>query len=731
MSTSDDTNSHEGYQAGGGDPNAGSARVSPDNNNVAGAVRSLFLHPAKGELIRLGAAYADRSKNDRRLFDAVNFAGLKEFSEKHFAATMVVGAASYRRGPDGRHHIYRLHALFCAINFTSAEEAAAARRCLDAFALPPTMRTGTKRGARVWWTLRNSLDLTDAQQRERAESLLLRFADTFGGNPAMAKTDQLLVLPALSQADGTAGSYEIEDLISALADAARNKSKLEYALDYARHHIKVFPLFDIGENGRCACGVSNCGNSRGKHPRVKDWQVLATTDKAQIQAWWERWPNANIGVLTGVGSNLTALDVDGQEGANTLHDFEVNTEGCRELPPTPRVKTGGKGGCQLYFQHVPGLRNLVKFAPGLDIRNDGGYVVGAGSLVNSPYSFEAGFALGEIPLGQMPEWLIERIKNASTFKQAKIKPAPPNGDARDHAVTQAAIESALHFIDAEDHDTWLMVGMALHHEFGGSQTGLEIWRAWSSDSSKYNEADQQKRWASFSASGNGGPPTTILSVLKLARENGWTGYWNGDGAAGPGETGDRFEWPEPQPIGGALPEVLPMTPEMLPSAFRDFAVDTAERMAVPLDIIGLTLLITSAALIGRKVGMRPKRNDNWTVYANLWGGVIGRPSVLKKSPTMKEGLSFLYKLEKQARELCKSEGFDAEVRAARLKAAQNEINRQAKESKGAEDFERLREDYERLKAESEPRRVLVNDATTEKLSEIFKPTPAYCYSAMS
>jgi len=299
-------------------------------------------------------------------------------------------------------------------------------------------------------------------------------------------------------------------------------SRLEAAFVYARFGFKVFPLFEVNEDGRCTCGNPNCGNSTGKHPRVKEWQALASTDEPTIRAWWERWPSANVGVKTGLDSNLTVLDVDGAEGAATLKNFEINTEGCAELPPTPCVITGGKGGRQYYFQHVPGLGNRVRFAPGLDIRNDGGYVVGAGSAVNSAYSFEEDCGLGDIALAQMPGWLIERIKNASRFKQANNNGTASNS-GKAHT-SQAEIESTLSFIDCEDHDTWLMVGMGIHHEFGGSQAGFEIWSGWSSDSSKYDEDDQRKRWASFSVSGNGTAPTTIKSLFKLARENGWTGY---------------------------------------------------------------------------------------------------------------------------------------------------------------------------------------------------------------
>jgi hypothetical protein len=43
---------------------------------------------------------------------------------------------------------------------------------------------------------------------------------------------------------------------------------------------------------------------------VKD----ATFDPKQIKAWWEKWPQANIGVATGAKSGIVVIDVDPRNG---------------------------------------------------------------------------------------------------------------------------------------------------------------------------------------------------------------------------------------------------------------------------------------------------------------------------------------------------------------------------------------------------------------------------------
>ena len=79
--------------------------------------------------------------------------------------------------------------------------------------------------------------------------------------------------------------------------------KINAALSYARHGIPVFPVHWI-EGAKCSCHKPGCG-SPGKHPLIVGWQAEATADSAVIKAWWGRYPNANIGVLTGKRSNVT------------------------------------------------------------------------------------------------------------------------------------------------------------------------------------------------------------------------------------------------------------------------------------------------------------------------------------------------------------------------------------------------------------------------------------------
>jgi hypothetical protein len=194
-------------------------------------------------------------------------------------------------------------------------------------------------------------------------------------------------------------------------------STLPYAIAYARRGIGVFPVHDIEGDRQCSCGKLDCP-SGGKHPRLKDWQTLATTDEDQLAHWWGDWPRANVGIKCGAGSNLTVLDVDGDEGRATLRTLELERG---ELPETP-VAITGSGGAHYYFTFEEGLQNAVRFAPGLDIRTEGGLVVGVGSKTKRPYTWEAAFALGDdLKPARMPDWLASLIRAAN---------APAVGGAR-------------------------------------------------------------------------------------------------------------------------------------------------------------------------------------------------------------------------------------------------------------------------------------------------------------
>src|SRR5688572_903639 len=93
---------------------------------------------------------------------------------------------------------------------------------------------------------------------------------------------------------------------------------------YAQAGWAILPIHSA-RHGRCSCGRSDC-KSPGKHPRSRNGLKDATTDMAQVAAWYQQWPDMNIGLA--VPHDHVVVDIDGPEGMQTLIDLGY------ELPST-------------------------------------------------------------------------------------------------------------------------------------------------------------------------------------------------------------------------------------------------------------------------------------------------------------------------------------------------------------------------------------------------------------
>ena len=113
-------------------------------------------------------------------------------------------------------------------------------------------------------------------------------------------------------------------------------------------------------------------------------------------------------------------------------------------------------------------------------------------------------------------------------------------------------------------------------------------------------------------------------------------------------------WPDPEPLPDILPKVPVMPEEFLPETLRAYARDVADRMQIPLEFVGVPLVVALGFLVARKVAILPKRHDNWLVVPNLWGTTVARPGVLK-SPAQEKAIDAVELLEIRARTLFKEQ----------------------------------------------------------------------------
>lgn len=120
--------------------------------------------------------------------------------------------------------------------------------------------------------------------------------------------------------------------------------------------------------------ASDCQHP-GKHPRTRDWPKAASTDESVIRRWWYDWPDSNVGIATGVVSNLLVLDIDNKNGRRGSDTLSALMRAHNWKPETYSVVTGS--GRHLYFRH-PGQPIRTKgcdLGDGLDVQADGRCVV--------------------------------------------------------------------------------------------------------------------------------------------------------------------------------------------------------------------------------------------------------------------------------------------------------------------------------------------------------------------
>jgi Bifunctional DNA primase/polymerase, N-terminal len=170
--------------------------------------------------------------------------------------------------------------------------------------------------------------------------------------------------------------------------------------------------------------------SGGKRPMVDQWEQRATANPDHVRgAWTSRFPGANIGIACGP-SRLVVLDLDthgemppdwAQPGIIDGRDvFALLLEWAGEaLPETYWVATPS-GGWHFYFTAPDGdqIRNSAgKLGPLVDVRAAGGYVVGAGSVIDGkPYVL-----LTDTDPVSLPGWIARELTSPQVVTAVRTK----------------------------------------------------------------------------------------------------------------------------------------------------------------------------------------------------------------------------------------------------------------------------------------------------------------------
>ena len=176
-------------------------------------------------------------------------------------------------------------------------------------------------------------------------------------------------------------------------------TNMDAALEYSEIGWSVIPL-----------------SATQKHPLVKwkKYQTEHATDD-QIVEWFERWPDADVGIVTGAISGLCVVDAD-----NEASRLRAIAEGY-ESP----IKVKTKRGWHYYFKHpmdgvIRGPRSGIQAGKhwidenGLDFRGDGSYV-------KAPPSTNYSWVMdGYMDFDDMPKF-VDYIKPQATVDRSEFQ----------------------------------------------------------------------------------------------------------------------------------------------------------------------------------------------------------------------------------------------------------------------------------------------------------------------
>lgn len=205
-------------------------------------------------------------------------------------------------------------------------------------------------------------------------------------------------------------------------------STLKSALHLASLGFHVFPL------------VPN-----SKLPYIEDYPNLATRDPETIQRWWvdpvlELEQPLNVGISTtryGDDEALVVVDVDNKNDKRGDDEVLALELSGFEFAPTYNQITPTLGRHIVYRAPKAVKQGADVLAKGLDIRSRGGYIVGAGSVIDG-----VEYSGHDYQVAVCPSWIISKCGEAperKTFATERI-----------HNIDEKrAVRRAIHYLENE------------------------------------------------------------------------------------------------------------------------------------------------------------------------------------------------------------------------------------------------------------------------------------------
>lgn len=209
---------------------------------------------------------------------------------------------------------------------------------------------------------------------------------------------------------------------------------------------------------------------RDKVPATK-WKDRPAPTAAELANW--NASSFNVGIVCGAPSGIVVLDVDSADAQQQVDALN--------LPPTPTVRTAR--GVHIYFQRpAHEVRNTVRLGGvKLDVRGDGGCVVGAGSIHPSGARYEWVLSPNDIPFAPFPEQLARLLaplprKNAAVAPAERTPSSLPDRSGLDRLIAEELSEATAEIRAAEEgerNDTLFKIAARMARHVSAAKSNWE------------------------------------------------------------------------------------------------------------------------------------------------------------------------------------------------------------------------------------------------------------------
>ena len=273
---------------------------------------------------------------------------------------------------------------------------------------------------------------------------------------------------------------------------------------YRENGFRVFGLHGVTSDNGCACGNKSCQN-KYKHPKHSGWQNTPHYSNKEFNHLINKGDfKTGFGVLC---NGYLVIDIDPRNGGNEgfaqlVEDTGIDFKKDSEFT----VETGG-GGWHLYYKYSgeEKLHSNLSQYNGVDFKSSG-FVVGADSWHISGVQYKEHHNDME-DITELPE-VLKGILTKPKYEPNWFNPI------RNTEVAESKVVALLEFVDCEDYNQWIQIGMIIHESLGDH--AFDVWNNWSRKSEKHNESDTHMRWGGF---GKSKYKVSIGTLVNLAREH--------------------------------------------------------------------------------------------------------------------------------------------------------------------------------------------------------------------